>query len=174
MTKTRSRLMLCAGPYVYEDCKTLDANPEYRPDYCETLPPLPHYLRTGEWEEIYLIHGIEHFYLWEARELVTGCYEALAPGGILVLEQPDLMVTASVMLGLQEPMTTDPLASGINAIYGDPVYENPLMCHKWGWTPTTLTQLLTECGFAANNVKTRRALSRPFAEGRDFRIEAKK
>ena len=175
MTKTAARLILCAGPYAYGDeFKTLDANPEYRPDYCETLPPLPRHLRTGEWEEIYLIHGIEHFHPWEARELLTQIYEALAPDGTLILEQPDISIAARVMLGQMEPMTAEPEASGINAIFGDPRYENPLMSHKWGWTPETLTNLLVECGFSLDRIKSCRAMSRPFAEGRDFRIEAKK
>ena len=168
------RLILCAGPYIYEGFKTLDANPDYKPDYCAVLPPLPRELRDGRCQEIYLIHGIDHFYKWEAMELMAQVHEALSDGGILVMEQPNLTVVAEVMLGIREPMTENKELSGIMAIYGDPGYGNPWMCHRWGWTPDSLTSALLQCGFLPEKIKVCRAMSRPFAEGRDFRVEAKK
>lgn len=174
-TVAKERLILCSGPYVCEGFKTLDANPEFKPDYCVLLPPLPREMRNGRWDEIYLIHGIEHFAIWEAVELLPQIHEALVPGGLLVLEQPNLEVAAKVFLGLMPPMTADPLASGIKAIYGDPRFGNPLMGHKWGWTPSSLTGALIDAGFSSERIKVGEALSRKgFADGRDFRIEATK
>jgi len=137
MIATGEKLILCSGPGKAEGFQTLDANPAFEPDYCVSLPPFPRELRNGQWWEIYLIHGIEHFYLWEAEELIPQLYEALAPGGMLIMEQPNLDVIARVLLGQMEAMTPDKEASGIKAIYGDPKYGNPYMAHKWGWTPET-------------------------------------
>ena len=39
----------------------------------------------GPWDMIALIHGIEHFYSWEAPELLRQCWEILTPGGQLIL-----------------------------------------------------------------------------------------
>jgi hypothetical protein len=167
-----NRLILCSGPYRYYGAKTLDANPDYQPDYCAVLPPLPRELRQGQWDEIYLFHGIEHFYVWEVPELLSQIHEALAVDGTLIMEQPNVEVAAKVMLGVLPPMTEKPEASGVNAIYGDPAHQNPWMTHKWGWTPETLRDACVTAGFSV--VKAGRALSRPFAEGRDFRIEATK
>ncbi len=174
MIAALERLILCAGPFREPECKTLDANPDYKPDYCALLPPIPRELRHGQWDEVYLIHGIEHFYQWEGVELIRNIYECLKPGGFVVLEQPNIEVCARVMLGLMESPTRDPRSSGINGIYGDPKHENPWMCHKWGWTPDTLRYAAMEGGFNADRIKTGPALSRPFAKHRDFRLEAVK
>ena len=169
-----NKLLLCSGPFSIDGFKTLDANPEFHPDYCAVLPPLPREVREGQWSEIYLIHGIEHFYIWEVPELLTQIHEALCDGGTIIMEQPNLEVCAKVLLGLIPPMTPKPLASGIQAIYGDPQYGNPFMAHKWGWTPESLTETMIACGFDRSRVKTGKALSRTFAGERDFRLEATK
>jgi len=31
--------------------------------------------------------------------------------------------------------------------YGDPYSEDPLLCHKWGYTPDSLMSTLHEAGF---------------------------
>jgi hypothetical protein len=90
------------------------------------------------------------------------------------LEQPNLKVAAEVFLGIRPSMTTDPANSGIAAIYGDQKYYNPLMGHKWGWTPESLVDALYASGFPKGKIKIGEGLSRPFAKGRDFRIEATK
>lgn len=172
ITAASEKLILCSGPYVYSGFKTLDCNPDYQPDFCVVLPPFPRELRHGRWSEIYLIHGIEHFYRWEAEELIPQLYEALAPDGLLVLEQPNIEVAMKVALGLMESPTVKPEASGMQAIYGDPGYENPWMCHKWGWTPATLTTLVVQSGFNPSRIRTGQGLSRSFAGPRDFRLEA--
>jgi hypothetical protein len=168
------RLLLCSGPAILEGFKTLDVNPDYKTDYCAYLPPLPKEVIAVQWDEIYLIHGIEHFYYWEATELIRNIYEALVPGGFAVFEQPNIKIAAEVFLGLREPMTEQPEASGINALYGDPSYGNPYMSHRWGWTPDSLRKALVDGGFQPSNVRIGNGLSRPFAGIRDFRIEATK
>jgi hypothetical protein len=174
VSEDKKKLVLCSGPYAYKGFRTLDANPDFKPDYCAYLPPMPRELRDGTWDEIYLIHGIEHFHRWEAKELLSQIKEALVDGGLLVMEQPNLKVIAEVFLGLREPMTEPPELSGIDAIFGDSKYENPLMAHKWGWTPDSLTKCLIQCGFEKNQIKIGEALSRSFIKGRDFRVEATK
>jgi hypothetical protein len=32
--------------------------------------------------------------------------------------------------------------------YGDPKWKDPLMIHRWGYTPDSLKELLTEVGLA--------------------------
>ena len=51
--------------------------------------------------------------------------------------------------------------------YGDPSWKDPLMCHRWGWTPATLKQALEKCGLI--DVKEDEAL---FKRGRprDMRV----
>lgn len=169
---TGEKLILCAGPANYgPDYKTHDGLPEFGTDYCFTLPPIPWELRQGQWAEIYLIHGIEHFYLWDAMILLSNMHEALAPGGLLVMEQPNLKTCCEVYLGLKKPMTKIESHSGIGGIYGGPT---PFLAHKYGWTPETLTEACISVGFSPEKIKTGPGLAHPCAYGRDFRVEATK
>jgi hypothetical protein len=175
--KNTSKLVLCAGPYDYgEGYTTLDVTEDCYPDYLAHLPPIPKELMTGEWKEIYLIHGIEHFHHWDALELIKNIYDALAPGGFAVFEQPNFKVCAEVYLGLRGPIIKDEPAeiSGIRGIFGDHTSGNPYLNHLWGWVPETLKEAIVSCGFSEEKVKVGKALSRPFIVDRDFRIEATK
>ncbi len=167
-----TKLILCAGPSDYgPEFKTHDGMPEFGTDYVATLPPLPAEIMERQWDEIYLIHGIEHFYLWDAMILLSNMHEALAPGGLLVLEQPNVRTCAEVFLGLKKPMTRIEEHSGIGGIYGGPT---PFLAHKYGWTPESLTEACISVGFSPEKVKSGNGIAHPCAYGRDFRIEATK
>lgn len=117
-------------------------------------------------DELHAYHVIEHFYQWEAAGIVMEWKRLLSPGGWLFLECPDLEKAARNLLdGLSDQMTMWPL-------YGDPQHRDPFMCHRWGYTPNTLSVLLQQCGFE------RITHCQPRTHGgridRDMRIEARK
>ena len=165
-----NKLLLCAGADRRDGYTTLDGNPESAPDICQTIPPLPPEVRARQWDVIELIHGIEHFPIWEAHVLLRECYDVLAPGGMLVLEQPNVLFAAKVLCGLEKPLTDLEGQCDMWVFYGDPRYEKTLQLHKWGWTPETLTEELSEIGFSDIAEKPVRFHLR----GRDFRLEAVK
>ncbi len=45
-------------------------------------------------DEILAVHVIEHFYLWEASDLLRGWREHLKPSGLLILECPNIHTAA--------------------------------------------------------------------------------
>ena len=93
-------------------------------------------------DEVMAIHLIEHFYVWEAPDVVSEWHRVLRPGGKIVLECPDLVKTVKHMYeGRGEPHLT------MWPLYGDPSHMDPLMCHKWGYTPDSLAKLLDYVGF---------------------------
>lgn len=142
---------------------TLDSQPGA--DIQATIPPLPTAVRTEQWDVIELIHGIEHFYVWEARQLLCECRQALVPGGQLILEQPDIEYAARVLLGiLKRPVAQHAMW----ALYGDPSHRREGMCHRWGWTPDTLVAALREAGFARVEIQA----ARHHVPERDFRVIA--
>lgn len=165
-----NKLLLCAGPDKPEGYVSLDANPENNPHIVATVPPLPTAVKMFHWDLVELIHGIEHFHLWEAEQLLREIYECLAPEGVLVLEQPNIEFAAEVLLGRRAPITPTPEGSDMWAFYGDPSHRNPLMGHHWGWTPTTLTKALRKAGFEKITVVPAHYHYRE----RDFRVEAVK
>lgn len=164
------KLLLCAGPTRPAGYVRLDANPEHAPDILAALPPLPAEAR-GPWDEIALIHGIEHFWLWDAVPLLRDCHAALRPGGTLVLEQPNIEAAARVLLGLEPPQYKGVLESAMWPLYGDPAHRDTGYMHRWGYTPQTLTALLREVA-PWQSVTVRPQQYHTYARGRDFRVEA--
>ncbi len=163
--------MIGAGHQRRPQWRTLDADPDSDADIIATIPPLPASVRAVVWKEIELIHVIEHFYLWESRQLLIELYNVLAGNGKLVIEAPNILYAARVLCGLE---TIAPGAAGgkfdMWALYGSPHRKNPLYSHRWGYTPESLTQELIDAGFQASKIRVTRA--RFHVPDRDFRIEA--
>lgn len=121
-------------------------------------------LDDGCADELQAMHVIEHVYAWEAAALINEWKRLLKPGGLLVLELPNIESAARNLLnGLNDQMHMWPL-------YGDPGHRDPYMCHRWGYTPKTIMALLSDCGF------TEVGMSDPKTHGarknRDMRVEA--
>jgi predicted SAM-dependent methyltransferase len=106
-----------------------------------------------EWEdtadEIMAIHVIEHFYRWEAPELVKEWRRVLKPGGKLILECPNLLKLCQIFLAKFPPVD-----QAYWGLYGDQRHQDPLMCHRWGYIPETLYQLVKDAGFKRIEIAT--------------------
>jgi SAM-dependent methyltransferase len=125
-------------------------------------------------DEILAVHVIEHFYQWEVTQLLTHWKSVLKPGGVLILECPNILYAAEMLL--KHPDRA-PHARGKDGklamwpLYGDPNWQDPLMCHRWGYTPATLIELLEDCGFI--NVRQEPAVFK-MRDPRDMRIVGEK
>jgi len=178
------KLLLCAGPTRPVGFVRLDQNPEHKPDILATVPPLPAAVHAEPWDLIELIHGIEHFWLWDAGPLLAEVYSVLRPGGVLVLEQPNLAHAVKAMAALaprqmetfaslQPAAVDDPMRLTMWPIYGDPAHRDPGYMHRWGYTPDTLCALLHHVAPWAR-VQALPQQYHTYAMGRDFRVEATK
>lgn len=128
-------------------------------------------LDDGVADEVMAIHLLEHFYVWEAYDALREWWRLLRPGGRLVLELPDLeKCCRNILNGVREKA---PGQLGMWGLYGDPRLENPLMCHRWAWTPKSLKSALGEVGFVS--VATERPQFHPAGKVlRDMRLVAVK
>ena len=162
--------MLCSGGYKLDGFTTLDCNPKCEPDIVGRLPEFKLGSLGTQWDEIYLIHGIEHFTARDGCLLLADIHSALAPGGTAILEQPNLESIAKAILGM-ETYTDEWERSTLWALYGEPS-DDPGMAHKWSYTPSLLCSLLEQCGFSADKIKV--GAPRSHIAGRDFRVEATK
>lgn len=165
-----NKLLIGSGSWHWEGWTTVDANPRSRADYVATLPPLPVAICACRWTVIQAIHFVEHLCPWEAETLLRQCYECLEPGGVLVLEQPDICYAARVLLGEVAPPGGEPGQFDMWPLYGDPTHRDALMMHRWGYSPATLTDLLVQVGFRREDIAVRPAQFH--VPVRDFRVEA--
>ncbi|MGQ9369810.1 methyltransferase domain-containing protein [Azospirillum sp. ST 5-10] len=99
-------------------------------------------------DEILAVHVVEHFWRWEVEDILREWVRVLKPGGRMVLECPNLRSACEAFL-------KDPNAFGqadargqhtMWVFYGDPQWRDPLMVHRWGYTPETLMQVMERAG----------------------------
>ena len=94
----------------------------------------------AEADVVMAIHVIEHFYRWEVAEVLKEWIRILRPGGLLILECPNIVKAALFLLnGKPDQLSLWPF-------FGDPGHKDPAMCHRWGYTPSTLSALLSDAG----------------------------
>lgn len=99
-------------------------------------------------DEIIAVHVIEHFWRWEVVGILKEWVRVLKPGGKLILECPNLITACEEVL--KDPnVASGPGPEGQRSmwcLYGDPVHQDPLMCHRWLYTPVSLGQVMHEAG----------------------------
>ena len=70
----------------------------------------------------------------------------MKPGGVFVVECPNLHGTASILQAAETLGNAELYKAAMFSFYGDPKYQNIEQRHKWGYTPKTLTALLSSLG----------------------------
>lgn len=118
-------------------------------------------------DEAMAIHVLEHLERWEAPKAIAEWFRVLKPGGVLVLELPDLAKCCRNVLAGKEPRW------GLWGLYGDPAHRDALMLHRWGWTVRELVGELKAAGFIKVNARNPPQFHGRRVE-RDMRIEARK
>jgi hypothetical protein len=124
-------------------------------------------------DEVLAVHVVEHFWRWEIEAILREWIRVLKPGGRMILECPNLAAACEAFLA--DPLGgSQPDGRGQRTMwvfYGDPQWQDPLMVHRWGYTPTSLAALLT----AAGMIHTRQEPAQfKLREPRDMRVVAEK
>lgn len=112
---------------------------EFKPDIeCDiTKIPLP----DNYADEVRAIHVIEHFWAWEALDVLKEWIRVLKPGGEIALECPCLDKV------LQLAQVPDCPPQYVHwALYGDPKYKEPAMMHRWAYTRLQLAKIMAQAG----------------------------
>lgn len=117
-------------------------------------------------DEAVAIHVLEHLERWDAPAALLEWRRVLKPGGLLVLELPDLIKCCKNILGLADEQ------EGLLGLWGDPRHREPLMMHRWGWTVREVADELRSAGF--RKIKQRSPQFHGERHWRDMRVEARK
>jgi SAM-dependent methyltransferase len=102
----------------------------------------------GVADEVMAIHVVEHFWRWEVVDILKEWSRVLKPGGKMILECPNLVSACQAVLADPDNATL-PGQQGQRSmwvLYGDPSWRDPLMVHRWGYTPRSLAQVMWEAG----------------------------
>lgn len=120
-------------------------------------------------EEVLSVHVVEHFCRWEIRDVLREWMRVLRPGGQLIVECPNMLSACRTFL--ENPYEYSREDRGgqrtMWVFYGDPKWKDPLMVHRWGYTPDSLKALLSEVGLADVRQEPARFKLR---EPRDMRV----
>lgn len=124
-------------------------------------------------DEILAVHVVEHFWRWEVVDILREWVRVLKPGGKMILECPNLKSACEEFLR-DADRHSQPGKEGQKTMwvfYGDPSWSDPLMVHRWGYTPLSLAQIMFEAGM--NDLRQEPAQFK-LREPRDMRITGRK
>lgn len=105
---------------------------------------------SGSVDEVMAIHVVEHFWRWEVVDVLQEWVRVLKPGGRMILECPNLRTACEELLK-NPTAAARPGREGQRTMwvfYGDPAWRDPLMCHRWNYTPESLGEVMREAGIA--------------------------
>jgi SAM-dependent methyltransferase len=146
------RLNLGCGDKIlpgYVNVDVVEARAGMKPDViCDLHDLAPFESATAD--EILSVHVVEHFWRWEVRDVLREWVRVLKPGGRMIVECPNIKSACETFLQDPEQFSREDQGGQRTmwVFYGDPKWKDPLMIHRWGYTPESLKALLAEVGLA--------------------------
>lgn len=163
------RLNIGSGNRRLPGYRNIDAVPRAGVDMVAPADEIP--LPDACADEVLAVHLLEHFFEWEVPEVLTEWARLLRPGGLLVLELPDLLKCARNLC--EQRPEKKPGQLTLWGIYGDATLKDPWMMHKSGWWFERLAPVVQAVGFV--DISEHDTQYHPTGRGvRDFRLEARK
>ena len=112
----------------------------------------------GQFDALYCSHNLEHYYKHEGMKVLRGFLHVLKPGGFAEIRVPDLKtVMKHVVAAEMDVEGTMYVVAGVPITVRDVIYgwgkqieESGVdfYAHKTGFTPSALTAVLEQSGFA--------------------------
>lgn len=169
------RLNLGCGDKIlpgYVNVDVVEARAGKQPDVICDLRQLTAF-ESDSADEVLAVHVVEHFWRWEIEDVLREWVRVLKPGGRMVLECPNLQSACEAFLANPDAGSRPDQAGQRTmwVFYGDPQWNDPLMVHRWGYTPRSLAQLMESVGLVSARQEPAQYKLR---EPRDMRVVAEK
>ena len=165
------KLNLCCGNKHLDGFVNVDFPDDwhlYKPDVTLNLrEPLPY--ADGVADEIHCFHGFEHFYRFEADDILTYWTRVLKPGGLMVLEVPCLDKIIGIFNTCIAKGVPPPENLTLGGLYGDLSQRSEAMSHRWCYSIGELTDMMERNGLDVELKPTQTHIS-----VRDMRLEGRK
>lgn len=131
----------------YVNVDVVEARAGKRPDVICDLHDLAPF-DDASVDEILSVHVVEHFWRWEVADVMREWVRVLKPGGRMIVECPNILSACQTFLKDPREYARDDQRGQQTmwVFYGDPKWKDPLMIHRWGYTPESLQALLSEAG----------------------------
>jgi SAM-dependent methyltransferase len=120
----------------------LDIDPRTEPDIVGSMTDLGN---IGPYDAVACNNALEHLYPHEVNKALQEFYRVLKPGGVAVIQVPDLEGVSPT-----EDLIPEIGMSGLHLYYGDPALLEafPYMAHHCGFVGPTLRRVLEMAGFS--------------------------
>jgi SAM-dependent methyltransferase len=131
----------------YVNVDVAEARAGHKPDVLCDLRKLEPF-ESNSVDEILSVHVVEHFWRWEVVDILAEWVRVLKPGGKMILECPNLISACQQFLANPD-LHAGPGPEGQRSMwvfYGDPRWQDPLMVHRWGYTPNSLAAVMHQAG----------------------------
>ncbi len=165
------KLNLCCGNKHLEGFVNVDFPDDWHlspPDMSWNLrDPLPYGDEVAD--EIHCFHGFEHFYRFEADEILADWVRVLKPGGLLVLEVPCLDKIIGIFNKAVQQGIPPPENMTMGGLYGDLSQRSEAMSHRWCYSIGELKHMMESCG-----LETEMKPPQTHIAVRDMRLEGRK
>jgi len=141
------KLHLGCGRHILEDYINIDAQDSRAQIKWDRLDNIPG-IDPDSAEEILIVHVFEHLWSDEVLSHIRYWNSILKPGGLLILEMPDLYKSAKNYISrIDQGDYNDIDRMAMWPFYGRNPRKSAYDCHKWGWTFKTLEPIFIQGGF---------------------------
>lgn len=145
------RLNLGCGDKILDGYLNVDVSESRggkKPDLISDIRTLKE-LEKSTADEILAVHVIEHIDRWDVVSVLRRWHDILKPNGRIVLESPNLISACKAIVENPRGAARADKQGQFSMwpLYGDPSWKDPLMMHKWLYTPHSLAEVMYEAGF---------------------------